>query len=156
MILTKRSDNTPDPKPPETKTKDGMTILKPTYTNPGMDTKSLVVPRTPMATRSKGKLMLDNNAIPLDDTIETFVRSRKKSYKEVKYKDNYRPDEFKEPFKEPSPRKSARLGESKLRRSARLKANFTKWEPSRITKAMKSAKSRLILLPSSMHATSSI
>ena len=82
-------DKTPGPKPPETKTKDGLTILKPTYTNPGMDTKSLVVPRTPMTTRSKGKLMLGNNAIPLDDTIETFVRSRKKAYKEVKYKDNY-------------------------------------------------------------------
>ena len=129
--------------------------MKPTYTNPGMDTKSLVVPRTPMATRSKGKLLLDNNAIPLDDSIETFVRARKKSYKEVKYKDKYIPDEFKEPLKQPSPRKSARLGELKLRRSTRLKANFTKWEPLRITKAMESAKAGLTLLPSSIHATSS-
>ena len=86
----------------------------------------MVVPRTPMATRSKGKLFLDDKVIPLDDTIETFVRARKKSYKEVKYKDNYRPDEFKEPFEEQSSKKSARLGKSKLRRSARLKANFTK------------------------------
>ena len=99
-VLDSESDDDktpePDPKPPETKTKEGLTILKPTYTNPGMDTKSLVVPRTPMATRSKGKLLLDNNVLPLDDTIETFVRSRKKSYKEVRYRDNYRPDEFKE------------------------------------------------------------
>lgn len=92
----------------------------------------------------------------MDDTIETFVRARKKSYKEVKYKDNYRPDEFKEPFEEPSPRKSARLGEPKLKRSVRLKANFTKWEPSRITKAMESTKAGLTLLPSSIHAISSI
>src|SRR5687768_3403213 len=106
-----------------------------------MDTKSLLVPKAPMATRSKGILMLDNNAIPLDDTIETFVRSRKKSYKEVKYKDNYIPDELNEPLEEPSPSKSPRLEDSteleepkpKLKRSARFKANFTKWEPSRIT-----------------------
>ena len=124
-------DNTPDPKPPESKTKSGLTILKPIYINPGMDTKNLVVPRTPMVTRSKGKLMLDNNATPLNDIIETFVRSRKKPYKEIKYKDSYRPDEFKEPIEQPSPWKSARLDELKPRRSAKLKANFTKGEPSR-------------------------
>src|SRR5688500_11257474 len=130
-----------------------------------MDTKSLVVPQTPMNIRSKGKLMLGNKAIPLDDTIETFVRARKKTYKEVKYKDNYKPDEFKEPLEKTSPRKSARLEEPKprdlpkveqpkLRRSARFKANFTKWEPSRITKAMLSTQSGNTLLPSSFHATS--
>jgi len=108
-----------------------------------MNTKTLVVPRTPIVTRSKGKLKLDNNVIPMDDTIETFVRSGKKHYKEVKYKDKYTPEEFKEP-----------VVETKLRRSERLRANFTKWEPSRITKAMESAKSGLTLLPTSIHATS--
>ena len=32
-------------------------------------------------------------------------------------------------------------------------ANFTKWEPSRITKAMEAAKSGLTLLPTSIHTT---
>ena len=78
-VLESESDegSTPDPNPPESKTKSGLTILKPTYTNPGMDTKSLLVPRTSMATRSKGKLMLDNNTIPLDDTIKPFSKLEK-------------------------------------------------------------------------------
>src|SRR5687768_3473803 len=148
-------ENTPDPKPPDPKPKELLTVLKPSYTNSGMNTKSLVVPGTPIVTRSKGRLMLDNNVIPLDDTIETFVRTRKKPYKEVEYKDKYTPDEFEEPMEEPTSRKSARLGETKLRRSERLKANFTKWEPSRITNAMTAAKSGLTFLPSSIHATAS-
>ena len=58
-VLDSESDDDktpePDPKPPETKTMEGLTFLRPIYTNPGMDTKSLVVPRTPLATRFKRK-----------------------------------------------------------------------------------------------------
>src|SRR5687768_8670736 len=49
---------------------------------------------------------------------------------------------------EPSQRKSARFEESKPRRATDPKAICTKWEPSRFTKAMLSAKLGLTLLPS--------
>src|SRR6478672_8093893 len=46
-------DNTlQDPKPSDPTPKASLTVLKPTYTNYGMDTKTLVVPRTPIVTRS--------------------------------------------------------------------------------------------------------
>ena len=52
-------------------------ILKSDYVNPGLETTTLYSPKdTGISTRSKGKLKLDNDAIPLDESIETFVRKK--------------------------------------------------------------------------------
>lgn len=65
----KTEDNTsPDPKPPDPKPKEPLTVLKPTFINPSMDTKTLVIPRTSIVTRLKGKLLLDNSEKPMDNT----------------------------------------------------------------------------------------
>ena len=63
------------------------TTFKPTYENPGLDTTHLSIPREDgVTTRSKEKLILNNDPVPLDDSIESNVRSKKKLYKGIKYK----------------------------------------------------------------------
>src|SRR5687768_12083390 len=55
--------------------------LKPSYENPGIDTTRLTFPKDDeRITRSKGKLLLDNVPIPLDPSIQTYVREGKKPY----------------------------------------------------------------------------
>ena len=52
-------------------------ILKSDYVNPGLDTTAFYSPKDKgMTTRSKGKLKLDNDAVPLDESIKTFVRKK--------------------------------------------------------------------------------
>src|SRR5688500_16176609 len=61
--------------------------LKPTYENPGIDTSQLTFPKdNEIITRSKGKLILDNVPLPLEESIKTYVRVKKKPYKSIKYK----------------------------------------------------------------------
>ena len=67
--------------------------IRPDYINEGLDVSTLVVPASGPTTRSKGKLRLGNDYLPTDDTIETFPRSKKESYKKVKYKLKYIPPE---------------------------------------------------------------
>jgi hypothetical protein len=69
--------------------------LKSDNVNKGLDSSILEVPKEDGPTnRSKGKLKLDNVVLPIDDSIKTFIRSKKKAYKYVKYKENYVPSEF--------------------------------------------------------------
>ena len=65
------------------------------YVNPGMNTTSLVMPRdNGPTTRSKGRLKLDNDTLQVDETINSYPKTKKKPYKQVKYKDDYAPPEF--------------------------------------------------------------
>ena len=108
-------------------------VLKPSYVNPDMDTSKLIVPKEMgRITRSKGKLILDNDPIPMDDTIPTYSKSKKKPYKKIKYQSNYTPEEY---DGEISP---------KPRRSDRLKRN------SSTRKSLSSSVDRVTLLPSSI------
>ena len=86
-------------------------------------------------TRSKGKLKIDNQVLNTEETIEFFPRTKKKSYKEVKYKENVITEEFKEIT--PEPRQSERLLGSS-------------WTGSKTRNAMTVNGRRL--LPSSVHA----
>ena len=66
-----------------------VSVLKPNYTNLGLDTSTLETPKTlGPTTRFKGKLKLDNETLPIDETIETFTRTKKIPYKQVKYKND--------------------------------------------------------------------
>ena len=76
-------------------------ILKSNYENQGLDTSKLEVSYKGPMTRSKGKLQLDNQALNIDETITPYARSKKKSYREVKYKEAEIPEEFKEDTLEP-------------------------------------------------------
>ena len=49
-------------------------------------------------TRTQGRLQLHNDVIPLDDTIESYPRTKKVPYKQVEYKKKYIPPEFKDPL----------------------------------------------------------
>ena len=70
-------------------------IIKPICTNLGLDTTNVFMPRTlGPTTRSKGKLKLDNETLPIDETIDPFTRTKKKSYEDVNYKDTYIPPDF--------------------------------------------------------------
>lgn len=85
-------------------------ILKPDYVNIGLDTTTLETPKlTGPTTRSKGKLKLDNEALVIDDTIESFTRGKKQPYKFTKYKKEYVPPEFHDEIK--TIRRSERLKE---------------------------------------------
>ena len=126
------------PTSPSNSNKD-KSVLKLDYVNPGLDTTGLYSPRdTGVVTQSKGKLKLDNDVLPLDDSIDTFVRPKKKPYKEIKYKNNYKPGE-------------SRNGTfvNKPRRSDRLKGGTT-FGPSKTTNAMFVNERGMTVLPSSI------
>ena len=65
--------------------KTDVAILKPDYTNPGLDTSNLTAPAIGPVTRSKSKLKLANNLLPMDESIKTFTRLGKKTHKEMNY-----------------------------------------------------------------------
>ena len=53
-----------------------LSVLKPDYTNLGLDTFTLKTFKTfGFTTRSKGKLKLDNETLPIHETTETFTRT---------------------------------------------------------------------------------
>ena len=84
-MLIDKTEVEPPPKPKD-------------YVNPGLDTKSLAVPRAEGSIiRFKGKSELDNKVLPINSTIKTFVRDKKMPYKHVKYKDDYTPPVFEKP-----------------------------------------------------------
>lgn len=86
-------------------TDNDSSILKQDYVNLGNVTSTLEVPKVQgPTTRSKGKLKLDNDKLIIDETIESFTRTRKKPYKEVTYDKKYVPPEFegKVPILKPS------------------------------------------------------
>ena len=66
-------ENTVEAVIPEPVINSKIPVMKPTYTNLGLDTASLVIPKAPgLTTRSKGKLKLDNEIPPLDETINSL------------------------------------------------------------------------------------
>ena len=126
--------------PPKIPHDPNLPILKLDYTNEGLDTTSLVLPKsTGPTTRSKGKLKLDNDLLPIDDTIETYTRTKKQPYKQVKYKEEYNPPEFED--KVPVLRRSERLNKSPK----------TTWKGTKSRKAM-SVNGKTMLVPSKLHA----
>lgn len=130
------------PLPAEPKT--DVAILKPDYTNPGLDTSTLTVPAIGPVTRSKSKLKLDNNLLPMDESIKTFTRLGKKTHKEMKYKKLYIPPE--------TPPKPHEMPQTN-RRSKRLE---TKWEASKDRAVHFTNVENVIILPSCIQATSGI
>jgi hypothetical protein len=64
-------------------------VISEDYINIGMDTSHLEVPFEGPITRAKGKLVLDNDKLDIDESIEQHPRSKKLPYKQVKYKDKY-------------------------------------------------------------------
>ena len=56
---------------------------KPTYINPGLDITEAYVPLEPPKSSENSKLVLGSQPLHLDDTIPTYGRTGKKSYKEV-------------------------------------------------------------------------
>ena len=79
-----------------------LAVYKPDYINLGFNTSTLkTLQSLGPTTRFKGKLKLDNETLTIDQTIETFTRTKKIPYKQVKYKDDYAPPEFKD--KVPAP-----------------------------------------------------
>ena len=62
-------------------------VISEDYTNIGMDTSQLEVPFEGPITRAKGKIILDNDKIDIDESIDQYTRTKKQAYKEVKYKD---------------------------------------------------------------------
>ena len=71
--------------------------MKPVYVNEGLDTTQLYVPMDKTRSTGQMKLVLDNQPIPLDDSIPTYGRTGKKDYKEVQYNKEYQPPEFTDP-----------------------------------------------------------
>jgi hypothetical protein len=110
------------------------------YENQGLDTKTLSFPASGVTTRSKGKLMLDNTPLTIDEEINTFPRIKKQSYKDVEYQSDYAPEEAKEENRKLPPRRSERLKKSTI------------WAPSKVTKALLGSTSNILLLPSSLQA----
>ena len=80
--------------------------MKPDFVNQVLDTTILGVPASGPTTRSKGKLNLANDPIPNDESIETYTRTGKVPYKDVKYKGGYTPPESTDT---PEKRRSERL-----------------------------------------------
>ena len=79
-----------------------------TYVNPGLDTVNLAVPKADKPlTRAQGRLQIHNEVIPIDDTIESFTRTKKVPYKQIEYKKKFIPPEFKNPT--PVVRRSERI-----------------------------------------------
>jgi len=114
-------------------------IIKPICTNLGLDTTNVFMPRTlGPTTRSKGKLKLDNETLPIDETIDSFTRTKKQSYEDVNYKDTYIPPDFEDVTTIP-------------RRSERLKDRPTIWEASKSRKVM-IINSKMLIVPSSIQA----
>ena len=115
-------------------------ILKPDYINLGLDTDTLETPKsTGPTTRSKGKLQLDNEVLAINETIESFTRSKKQPYKYTKYKEEYVPPDFQEEV-------------TTLRRSERIKEQpKTTWTSSKSRKAM-SVNGKTIIVPNSIQA----
>ncbi len=52
------------------------------YVNQGVDTVNLAVPKIDKPlTRAQGRLQIYNEVIPIDETIESFTRTKKVPYK---------------------------------------------------------------------------
>jgi hypothetical protein len=62
-------------------------VISDDCTNVGMDTSQLEVPFEGPISRAKGKLILDNDKIDIDESIDQYTRTKKQAYKEVRYKD---------------------------------------------------------------------
>lgn len=113
------------------------------YTNNGMDTSQPEVPCEGPITRAKGKLILDNDKLNLDESIDQHPRKRKQPYKEVRYKNKYIPLVYRDPITYPV---------TNSRCSERLKKPLlTTWKASRTRKAM-TVNGRSIIVPSSIQA----
>ena len=109
--------------------------------NPGMDTSKLQVPTTGVITRSKGKLKLDNCPVGIDESIQTFTRSKKQAYKDIVYQGSPDSGEVNTLIMEPM--------KDRPRRSERLK---TTWGPSKVTRALIGSTNELLVLPSAIQA----
>src|SRR6476646_2719538 len=72
-------------------------VISEDYVNNGMDTSQLEVPFEGPITRSKGNLVLDNDKLDLDESIDQHTRNKKLPYNQVKYKENYVPPVYKDP-----------------------------------------------------------
>ena len=124
-------------------------VISDDYINPGMDNSLLEVPFEGPISRKKGKLILDNDKIDLDESIVQHPRTKLQPYKEVKYKDKYVPPEYKDPITNPvtvtNPRRSDRL----------KKSQGTTWTASRTRKTM-TVNGKSIIVPSSIQAIPSI
>ena len=98
--------------------------MQPNYENLGLDTTVLESSeyKGPL-TISRGKLKLDKSLLDIDETIETYTRTKKKPYKEVKYKEKVTPLEFEDKTTSP-------------RRSERLKSHKTTWTASKPRRTM--------------------
>ena len=103
-------------------------MISENYINNGMDTSQLEVPMEGPITRSKGKLVLDNIKLDIDESINQHPRNKKLPYNQVKYKDKYVPPAFKDPITSQvtNPRHSERL----------KKTPGTTWTASRTRKTM--------------------
>ena len=111
------------------------------YVNMGLDTSILAMSKTkgPM-TRAQGRLQLDNDVLPIDDTIESYPRTKKVPYNQVEYKEKYTPPEFKDPI--PPVRCSERINPTKDR-------PLTRWTAAKTRKAQK-VNGDLVFVPSSI------
>ena len=139
--------------------------MKPVYVNEGLDTTQLYVPMDKPRSTGQMKLVLDNQPIPLDDSIPTYGRTGKKDYKEVQYNKEYQPPEFTDPgsmvkhvrFKDTvnqaeTPTEKANKP-TEPRRSARLKDQArTKWKPNRNAQLMLSTVANVFLVSNCIHA----
>lgn len=78
------------------------------YVNQGVDTINLAVPKVnkPL-TRAQRRLQIHSEVIPVDESIESFTRTKKVPYKQVEYKKKFIPPELKDPT--PGVRRSERL-----------------------------------------------
>ena len=124
-ILIDQDDSLEEEIPSTSEVSTNEPVFKQDYDNKGLDTTNIYLPKeTGVTTRSKGKLKLDNAIIPLNESIDTFVRKRKKSYRKVKYKGDYRPRENHDG-----------VSMERQRRSERLKRTTT-FGPSKVTSAM--------------------
>ena len=118
-------------------------VISEDHFNNGMDTSQLEVPSVGPITRAKGKLVLDNDKLDIDESIDQHPRTKKLPYKDIKYKDKYVPPTFQDPITSPvtNPRRSERL----------KKPPGTTWTASRTRKTM-TVNGRSIIVPSSIQA----
>ena len=76
--------------------------------NHGLDIVNLAVPKADKPiTRAQGRLQLHNEIIPIDNSIETFPRTGKEPYTQVKYKKKFILPKYKDSL--PSVRRSERI-----------------------------------------------
>ena len=109
--------------------------------------------------------MLENQPIPLDETIPTCGRKGKKPYEEVQYNQEYQPPEFNDPgfvnkqvkfndtVNQPNIQREKVDKPSSPRRSERIRnKSKTRWRPTKVAHALLGTMANVFLVANCVYA----